>query len=330
MGRCRLVYIAALVCTICFYAFYPLWFSWYLLVVTLLLVPLDLILSLPVMWRLKLLIEMPKVFEVDSNEVMVIRTYGSKPYPVRCVKIKLKTIKNDSGSVSTNSRKHTFKAHSDNKYEIEIDTSQSGVTTYEVKHMWVVSLLGLFALPGPVRFSRSILVLPKPLKPPLTIALPRGMIFQAKPGGGFAEDHDLRVYRQGDPVRSIHWKVSAKFDSLIIREPLVPPANSRLILVTEWTSPEQRDIILGRLRWVSDFLLKWEIPYFVKFGDAGAVEEIAKNEELNDYLYRELCQGDKNLSIKARARAHDISRFTWSFKIDASDGVHKAAGGGNA
>ena len=315
MSKLRLLYIAALVSVMCFYAFYPLWFSWYLLVVMLLLMPFDLILSLPGMLSRKLSIELPRVLEVNSKAVIVIKTYQTKSYPLRCVKAILKTSKNDSQPLSISSKKYTFKTHDDNKCEIEIDTSQSGVIAYSIKNMWAVSLLGLFALPGPVRFDRSILVLPKPLKPPRTIALPRGMIFRAKPGGGFAEDHDLRAYRQGDSVRSIHWKVSAKFNSPIIREALVPPTNSRLILITKWKSEEQRDIILGRLRWVSNYLLKWEVPFFVKFGDDGAIEEITKDEELKDYLYRELCDA----KTTRRITAYDSNRFTWIFKIDAVD-----------
>jgi hypothetical protein len=271
----------------------------------------------------KLIISAPKIIEMDSEASIVITTIQSKAYPARCIKILLKMVRSSVLSLKAisgnrgkpDSHKYICNAENGSKLSINIDTSEGGVTTYSIRHMWVVSLLGLFSLPVPVRFSKPILVLPPPLMPPLSIELPRGIIFSAKPGGGFAEDHDLREYRPGDPIRSIHWKISAKFDSMIIREPLVPPANSRLLLISRWTSASERDLILGRLRWISDYLLKWDIPNFVRFGDEGEIEEITSPEELGEYLYRELCGFGSE--VMRHNRFADTGRFTWVYKIDA-------------
>jgi len=149
-----------------------------------------------------------------------------------------------------------------------------------------------------------------PAKPPNTVALPRGVILRPKPGGGFSEEHDLRPYRNGDTMRSVHWKVSAKFDSLTIREPLIPQAHSRLLHAARWSGARERDLILGRLRWVSGFLLEWELPHFVKLGDGGPIADIAKVEDLHDYLYLLLGGMPEAIPIPAVP-----VRFAWVYKV---------------
>jgi hypothetical protein len=328
-----------------FFVLYPFWFSWYLLVVFLLLLPFDLLLSLPGMFTRRLVFSTQMIIEKGAKAALIVTTVheglsimrksntrfgrrnrllsayntgrgSSIHFPARCIKIILRTGREDSESV----RHHICSARHDSRYDIEIDTSQSGITTFSMKRMWVVSLLGLFSLPSPAKLKASVLILPPPIKPALTVALPRGVIFRPKPGGGYAEDHDLRQYRQGDPVRSIHWKVSAKFDSLIIREPLIPPPHSRLIIITRWTDHEQRDIILGRVRWISNYLLKWELPFFVKFNDNSTIVEITLVDELENFLYYEL---SGEIPIHKR-RIADSERFSWIYRVDA--GARKTNG----
>ena len=315
----RVTYIISLVSTMLFFVLYPFWFSWYLFVVLLLLAPFDLIISLPGMLSRKIAFSSPRVLELGERAVVTLTTVRKRwEFPARCIKIWLQTVTDDASAF----RRHICSAAYGSRYEVAIDTSRSGIVSYTLGRMWTVSLLGFFSLPGPVRIKTSVLVLPQPMKPPLTVALPRGVIFRPKPGGGFAEDHDLRSYRPGDPVRSIHWKISAKTDSLIIREPLVPPPHSRLIIITKWKNPKERSIILGHLRWLSDYLLKWELPFYVKFGEKGIVTEITQPGDLIEYLYYELCDS----SAVRKLPVSEPVRFTWVFRIDAgASGSKKTA-----
>ena len=311
MGMRRIIYACTLAGSALFSVLYPFWFSLYLLVLVLLLVPLDFFVSLPGMLSRRVLLSAPKVLDRGDNGVLVVTTQRDKPYPARCVKAWLKI----SGDDFTTRRRIVLSAERGSRYEVEIDTSRSGVTVFESRRIWTVSLLGLFCIPADVNCKASVLVLPQPTKPPSTVAMPHGVILRPKPGGGFAEDYDMRPYRKGDPIKSVHWKVSAKFDSLIIREPLVPPAHSRLLYTTKWDNARERDLILGRLRWVSDYLLKWDIQYYFRLGDDGPVAEISRTEDLHNYLYLVL-SGDGNLLPNPMALP---TRFAWLFRIDASE-----------
>lgn len=49
-------------------------------------------------------------------------------------------------------------------------------------------------------------------------------------GYDLSEIYQLRDYVQGDPIRQIHWKLSGKLDTLIVRDPSLPVSRSLLVL----------------------------------------------------------------------------------------------------
>jgi len=311
MGTRRITYASTLIGSALFYVLYSHWFSWYLLVLLLLLMPFDLIFSLPGMLTRKIVISTPNVLEQGAEGMLTVTTLQEKPFPARCVKAWLTVSCDDFVRMC----RLICGAERGSRYEVSIDTSRSGLTVFGVKRIWIVSLIGLFSIPAYASCRAAVLVLPAPVKPKNIITLTRGVILRPKPGGGFSEDYDLRRYRPGDPVRSIHWKVSAKFDALIIREPLVPPLHSRLIHVTKWNNASERDMILGRLRWVSDYLLKWELPYYIKYDDDSSVYEITGAGALEDYLFRLLDGKSHTLPVPANIPV----RFNWVFRVDANE-----------
>ena len=309
MGTRRITYVSALVGSTLFYVLYSHWFSWYLLVLLLLLMPFDLILSLPGMLTKTLLITAPNVLEQGAAGTLVVTTVHRRSFPARCIKTWLRVHSEDEATL----HRLICGAERGGRFEVMIDTSHSGLLMFELRRLWTVSLIGLFSIPDKVSCHAATLVMPAPVKPANTVALSRGVILRPKPGGGFSEEYDLRHYRPGDPIKSIHWKVSAKYDSLIIREPLVPPPHSRLIIITKWNNADERDLILGRLRWVSEYLLKWELPYFVRLGDDAPTAEITEADSLVDYLYR-VCSG---IAHTLPTPAYVPTRFSWVFRVDA-------------
>jgi len=307
----RIIYISALTGAVCFYALYPFWFSGYLLAVLLLLTPFDLITGLPGMVTRRVALSAPNMLEQGMDGTLTVTTLQGRQFPVRCIKLRLRI----SGDGFSSKRRITCGAGKGSHFEMPIDTSHSGVITFGLKYIWTVSMIGLFSLPVRVNRKASVLVMPAPVKPPHVAALPRGVVFIPKPGGGFSEDYDLRPYRDGDLVRGIHWKVSAKVDALIIKEPLVPPPHSRLVETLQWKAPRERDLILGRLRWISDYLLKWDMPYYLKIGDIGPIVEIDNAADLTGYIYHILSGTSSTLP----ACTILPNRFAWVFRVDARE-----------
>ena len=316
----RIIYAFSLAGAALFSVLYPFWFSWYLLVLLITLAAFDFLCSLPGMLKRRIIFTSPKVLSHNEAGALVITTIADKSYPARCIKTWLRI----SGDARTVRRRFILSSERGSRYEVAVDTSQSGVTVFEAGRIWTVSLIGLFCIPAKVSCRAAVLVLPAPVKPPHTVALPRGVILRPKPGGGLSENYDLREYRKGDPIRSVHWKVSAKFDSLIIREALVPPPHSRLLHAEMWNDAVQRELILGRLLWVSEFLLKWDLPHYVRLGSGGPVAEITKAEDLYDYLY--LVLGGTGRKIVSQAGVP--IRFAWLLRIDVEDAKRKEGGDG--
>ena len=308
----RIIYALTLIALFIFYILYPPWISWYLIVIVLLMIPVDLIVSLPGMLTKGLVMSVPPVLEKDADAVFILTTTHTKSYPVRGIIAKLK-VTGDDFSVTCRIR---CPAGEDDKREITIDTSRSGVTVFNLKRFSTISLLGLFSLPARADIKRSVLILPPPLKPANTLALQRGSQLRPKPGGGFSEEHDMRTYRHGDPVRNIHWKISAKFDSLIIREPLEPPPHSRLIHIMPWKDVDGRDLILGRLRWVTNYMLKRQLPFYVKFSDDTTISEITQESDLVSFLQYVL----NNMAKKVVKSDYVPTRFSWIFRVDSKGG----------
>jgi len=307
----RLIYVLTLALSFVFYMLYPPWISWYILVLVLLMIPVDLIFSLPGMLTKGLLMSIPSVLEKNDDAVLKLITTHTKSYPVRCLIAKLH-VTGDDFSVTFRTKCLPEK---NAQREVAIDTSHSGVTTFLLKRIKAVSLLGLFSLPVNAGGKGFVLILPPPIEPANTRSLQHGTNLRPKPGGGYSEEHDMRNYQQGDPVKSIHWKVSAKFDSLIIREPLEPPPHSRLVHVMSWSCDTERDLILGRLRWVSDYLLKWQLPFYVRFNENPVVTEVAQDSDLIDYL----CYALGGAASEPKKYEQIPSRFSWVFRIDATE-----------
>jgi len=280
-----------------------------MLVLVLLMIPVDLIFSLPGMLTKGLLMSIPPVLDKDEDAVLRLKTTHKKSYPVRCLVAKLH-VSGDDFSVTCRIK---CLPENNSEREVTIDTSRSGVTVFILKRIKAVSLLGLFSLPVSAGGKGFVLILPPPVEPENTRVLQYGTNLRPKPGGGYSEEHDMRNYQQGDPVKSIHWKVSAKFDSLIIREPLEPPPHSRLVHIMPWSGDAERDLILGRLRWVSDYLLKWQLPFYVRYDDNPVVTEVAREADLIKYL----CYALGVSESKPKSLNQIPSRFSWVYRIDA-------------
>ena len=311
MGTRRITYVIVLVAAVVFYALYPYWFSWYLMILMVLMAPFDFFFSIPGMHTKRVALSAPRFLEQGASGALVITTYQRQSFPSGRIKVRLTVACDDV----VTSRRLFCDPDAGSRYEIAIDTLHSGLNFFNIKRIHIASVIGLFSAPVTVNLKASVLILPAPVKPPNIVSLPRGVILRPKPGGGFAEDSDLRHYRKGDPVRSIHWKLSAKYDSVIIQEPLVPPPHSRLVYIAKWNGASERDLTLGRLRWISAYLLKWDLAYYVRLGDDGPVAEITCEKEHMDYLFRMLCGEEHSIARDNRKPAMG-ERFSWVFRID--------------
>ena len=145
-----------------------------------------------------------------------------------------------------------------------LPTSHCGTLEISIRGVYVFDILGLF--PFRVSGARQINlpIRPLPVAPDFLPELGNhtAVRWQARRGGGFSENHDLRLYRPGDSLQQIHWKLSAKTGNLILREPLEPVRNRLLLRLDHSGTPEQIDRKLGILLWLSRYLLSKHLPHY--------------------------------------------------------------------
>ena len=147
-----------------------------------------------------------------------------------------------------------------------LQSTLCGFLRVQAKALACGDLLGLFAFPVPLPDPRETAA-----EPVLFPVLAEGGSFR-EGGWGYAgreSGWDIRDYAPGDPVRSVHWKLSAKRDTLMVRES-GRQAEDSLILVLSGLSgalPEDRSAACTGLLSLSAALSREGIPHLAVWGN---------------------------------------------------------------
>lgn len=250
-GR-RVAYLVCLLGSLVFYGFYQEWMSWILLVIVLTLPWFSLVLSLPAMLTAKASLRCPASVRMGVPARTVLRLEGKLPTPAVKSKIKLKNILTDTVYVGEPGEL--------------IPTDHCGAVVISYDQFYVYDYMGLFRRRLRRGDKTKVYVEPKPVP---VQALPElagraVSLWRPKPGGGFSENHDLRLYRPGDDLRNLHWKMSAKTGKLIYREPIEPVQKGYLLTMTLSGLPEELDQKLGQLVWTSNALLDKQLEHSIR------------------------------------------------------------------
>lgn len=264
-GR-RVAYLVCLLGSVVFYFIYQLWFSFLLLVLVITFPWFSLALSYPAMRSVSVKSHCPGIARVGvpSRSTMQVTC----PYPTPQVECKLYLVNTLTGD-----------RYSGVPGEL-VPTEHCGRITVTVPRCVVYDYLGLFAKKLPDQAARTVYVLPKPVPGELPQTGVRDdSTFKPKPGGGLSEYHELRLYRPGDEVRNIHWKLSAKTGKLIYREAMVQSKRGYVLNLVLSGTPDQLDRKLGQLLWTSRILLREKCPHQIRCLTGKGTETFSVNSE---------------------------------------------------
>lgn len=265
-GR-RIGYLLGVVCCLIFFVFYKEWFSWLLLVGYLWLPVLSLLISLPAICTVKLQIQAPSQVRAGMPaRANLALDCLLPPMPVKC-RLQLQN-------------QLTGERYSGSPGEL-IPTEHCGLMVMQCRKLYVYDYLGLWRFPKKAQLQEKVLILPRPL-PDKHLPPPEQMPVRAwkpKPGGGLAENYDLRPYRPGDELRQIHWKMSAKTGNLIYREALEPVQKQIVLTLTLSGTPEQLDRKLGRVYGISTQLLQREAAHLVRCQTSAGLLELPIHDQ---------------------------------------------------
>lgn len=284
MLRRRISYAALVLGAVLFQIFFRFYLSTFTLVLVVVLPGLSVLLSLPGLLGCALFLSSGGDTPRGGEGVFTLRAERRGPFPLLPVKVRLAWANQLTGQGGRLVR--TLRAGEDGAQEaVTVPLPHCGRVVCTVERAWACDLLGLFPLPVPARPSAALLSLPLPaeISAPEELDPPRagGAVLKPRPGGGPGEDYDLRDYRPGDPLRSIHWKLSSKKDDLVVRETLEPRQAAIVLTYDHFGGPETLDAVFDRLYALSRLLLERGRPHHIQWAApaSGAAEDALVDAE---------------------------------------------------
>lgn len=258
---------------------YGQWLSGIAMAVVLGLPWLSLLLSFPAMAAFRLTVQGPTAVPVGVEADLWLE--GSSGYPMLPFKGRL-CLKNCITGEVRRCQSH-----------MGLPTEHCGGYLVTVDKARACDYLGLIAVPVKRKERKTVLIRPRPLVVRELPELERYLAKAWRPkfGGGFAENHELRLYRPGDSLNQVHWKLSAKTGKLTIREPMEPQRGLLLLTMTLRGTPEELDRKFGRLLWLGTRLTERELEFELRVltGEGVQAFSISGQRGLEEAIDQLLC-----------------------------------------
>jgi len=197
-------------------------------------VPIVLVaLALSALGKVNLKICLPNM--LLSAESATIDISMKNSWPIRISRCKL-SWKN----MLTGETGHENLEHISETYTQTYKKENCGLYRFSVTDIMATDILGLanWTITQPMmKDEAEMLIMPKSFDIPVEI-LPGETIHaeaqdysHERPGSDTSETFAIREYMPGDPIKSIHWKISQKTDKLMVREYGLPVTSNILILM---------------------------------------------------------------------------------------------------
>lgn len=278
MAARRILYAVLVGMAVLFQIFFRFYLSTFVLVLILVLPILSLLLALPG-WMGSMASAVPEasLVTVGGSARFRIILYHSSFLPLIRPRVKLGWTNQLTGE--SGESKLTLTARK--PAELTVPAAHCGRLVCRVEGAVCCDLLGLFPLPVRKGPERAVLILPVHLelegKEELAAGENAGTVLRPRPGGGPGEDYDLREYRVGDPLRSVHWKLSSKKDELVVRETLEPQQAAIVVTYDHFGPPEDLDRTFAQLWALSRWLLQQDRPHHIQWASplTGVAEDRA-------------------------------------------------------
>lgn len=298
-GR-RIVYLLSLVGSMVFFIVYREWFSFLLLVLLAALPWFSLLISLPAMVISRCSLRCPESVRMAVPARTALEVTGKLPAPPVKARLRLQNRLSGMDAVGRPGER--------------IPTDHCGYVQISYQKALICDYLGLFSRRLRSGSGAGIYVEPKPVpcKLPQQPELKTVKAWRPKPGGGFSENHDLRLYRPGDDLRGIHWKMTAKTGKLIYREPIEPVQQGCLLTLGLWGDPDTLDKKLGQLLYASQALLQKQMPHTVRCSTGEGVLEF----KVTDVHSQKAClQGILSSAPAAGEQKLQDANALWQYHI---------------
>lgn len=176
--------------------------------------------------------------------------------------------------------------------EAYLKTSHCGVVAFYLEKLLVSDYFGIFHGKSRIEsVQKEMYILPW-TNVPMADALAEAGDFEGKYGEDVYETYEVREFRDGDDVRWIHWKLTAKMDILLLREYLKTSESGVMISLDlkkekeRQFSREELDLFLDKASSLSWEILKWGVSHFVVWNRGNESITLFIEEEENFIEYQ--------------------------------------------
>nr|WP_319487511.1 DUF58 domain-containing protein [uncultured Caproiciproducens sp.] len=275
MFRYRAAYCAALAAAILFFIFFKEYLSFFTLIFVLLLPFISWMFMLPAVRKTTVELQIKNSL-ADKNEdfSLLIVLKNASALPVARAQIRFFCENSLSGEEQNQILVLPISAHTEQNVEYRMQSGHIGRVTAELTQIRYYDFLGIFTLKLTPNAQAEIFITPKihliDGKIDLTAAagMENSSYSKVKPGDDPSEIFDVRAFRSGDRLRSIHWKLSSKLDELMVKE-FSLPANSELLLLVELLAPDMTvlDALIETAASLSHFFSENQISHRIEWFD---------------------------------------------------------------
>ena len=284
MGSRRFVYLTGLVMGVVFHNLYGQYLSYMLLHFLILLPFISLLVSLPAMLRVRVLLSASGASPRGEAAAARLKIDSRCFLPVGCLSLTF-TGENRFTGDEVKKQKFSYWGVLKAEEDLALPSDRCGVISCRLGRIWAWDYMGIFAVPVRRCDPATYVVLPVAQKPKPMPELDQdsAITLKPKPGGGYSEEHELRPYRQGDPLNVIHWKLSSKLDDPIVREPQLMQRKRIALSVSPSSDRRELESQLDQLLYLSADLIDSGIPHRICFG-AHMEAYIKDKNSLDEFL----------------------------------------------
>ena len=266
MLKNRIVYLVVLVILCLFRIAYTGYVAGMLLVMALVLPVFSWFLSLPGALFTQVYLSVPDQVVRGAEATVTLSLRQSRLFATGTVRCKLRT----TSVVTGETKKVKLKSVYDG---FPLDTSHCCQYRCSLRGLRIMDLTGLLPMPVKKVAPVYVTVVPFPQEPPEHPDWNGSTSMVAKPFSGGANPYDLREYRTGDTLRSIHWKKSAVLDKTVVRDTLEPVERIASIWIDWPEDPNGRDLALDQLAWCIIYLNQNNAGLILRWLDSNGREQ---------------------------------------------------------
>ena len=277
------LYSISLIAAFIFFLFYKMWLSWYILIALLAIPVFALIVTIAASLTVKFSVVNPAV-TVKGKPAYIKLSIEGIASAFSFYKVKMITTDHMAGT----QEKKVIVICDNGVTKIPLETDHCGAYSYKLSKLKVYDLLGFFHFDQNINKDIELLVKPSPEMPGY---MPDMYGFKAKnlrkSSKPNSEIYDIRDYQLGDPVKTIHWKMSAKKDKYLVKEPLEEYGGYSRVILKMTDDRDELDLHLGQILFTSKFFIDHEVAHIIRVIPPDS-REVAFSIESNIDLERAL------------------------------------------